>query len=95
MADNPMAALNHAVALAMVEGPAAGLTRLDELARDPRIADHYRLDAVRAHLLERAGDAAAAVERYRAAAARTQSLPERDYLLRKAARLAALRTGDR
>jgi RNA polymerase sigma factor (sigma-70 family) len=89
MEDNPMVALNHTVALAMVEGPAAGLARLDELGRDPRLADHYRLDAVRAHLLERAGDAVAAIERYRAAAARTQSLPERDYLLQKAARLAA------
>lgn len=89
MEDNPMVALNHTVALAMVEGPAAGLARLDELGRDPRLADHYRLDAVRAHLLERAGDVAAAIERYRAAAARTQSLPERDYLLQRAARLAA------
>lgn len=95
MAENPMVALNHAIAVAMVEGPAAGLARLDELARDPRLAGHHRLDAVRAHLLERAGDPAAAIERYRAAAARTQSLPERDYLIAKAARLAAERSGDR
>lgn len=95
MEDNPMVELNRAVAIAMVDGPAAGLARLDELARDPRLADHYRLEAVRAHLLERAGDAAAAIERYRAAAARTRSQPERDYLVAKAARLEAARSGDR
>ena len=56
MSDNPMVTLNHAIAPAMVHGPAAGLERLDALAADPRIAGHHRLDAVRAHLLERAGD---------------------------------------
>src|SRR6185295_8081027 len=61
LSDNPMVALNHAVALAMVEGPAAGLARLDELAADPRLAEHHRLDAVRAHLLERSGHRAAAI----------------------------------
>jgi len=86
MSDNPMVALNHAIALAMVRGPAAGLSRLDALARDPRLADHHRLDAVRGHLLERAGDRAAA-EHYRRAAERTTSTPERDYLRMKAARL--------
>jgi RNA polymerase sigma factor (sigma-70 family) len=87
MSDNPMVALNHAIALAMVRGPAAGLERLDALALDARLAEHHRLDAVRGHLLERAGDRAAAQHHYRRAADRTTSAPERDYLLMKAARL--------
>jgi RNA polymerase sigma factor (sigma-70 family) len=92
VSDNPMVALNHAVAAAMVHGPSTGLELLDALDRDKRMAGHYRLDAVRGHLLERAGDRAGALAHYRAAAERTASLPERNYLLTKAARLAA--TGD-
>lgn len=88
MSDNPMVALNHAIAAAMVHGPAKGLELLDTLADDSRLANHHRLDAVRAHLLERAGDHAAAIEKYRAAASKTASLPERNYLLAQAARLA-------
>ncbi len=89
MDDNPMVTLNHAIAVAMVNGVAAGLKRLEALDSDPRIAGHYRLDAVRAHLFEMAGDRDTAIAHYRAAAARTASLPERDYLTTKAARLAA------
>jgi predicted RNA polymerase sigma factor len=88
MTNNPMVALNRAVALAMVSGPGAGLAQLDEIERDRRLEGHYRLDAVRAHLLELAGDAPRARERYLAAAGRTASLPERNYLMAKAARLA-------
>jgi RNA polymerase sigma factor (sigma-70 family) len=87
MSDNPMVDLNHAIALAMVHGPAAGLERLDALAADARLAQHHRLDAVRAHLCERAGDRAGAIAGYRRAAARTTSVAERDYLLARAARL--------
>lgn len=87
MSDNPMVTLNHAIATAMVHGPAAGLERLDALTRDPRIASHHRLDAVRAHLLERAGDREAAISHYRRAAERTTSTAERNYLLTHAARL--------
>jgi RNA polymerase sigma factor (sigma-70 family) len=87
MSDNPMVALNHAIATAMVDGPAAGLQRLDEVGADPRIAGHYRLDAVRAHLLERAGDREEAIAGYRRAAAHTASVAERNYLLLQAARL--------
>ena len=90
MSDNPMVALNHAIAAAMVHGPAKGLELLDALNDDSRLANHHRLDAVRAHLLERAGDRAAAVEKYRAAASKTASLPERNYLLAQAARLATV-----
>jgi predicted RNA polymerase sigma factor len=89
MSDNPMVALNHAIAAAMVDGPPAGLALLKELDADGRMAGHYRLDAVRAHLLEMAGDHEAAVAHYRAAAGRTASVPERDYLTTRAARLAA------
>jgi predicted RNA polymerase sigma factor len=87
MSDNPMVRLNLAIAVAMVHGPAEGLKRLEELDRDERIAGHYRLDAVRAHLLEMAGDHQAAVARYLAAAGRTASTPERSYLQARAARL--------
>ena len=88
LSDNPMVALNHAIAAAMVHGPAKGLELLEALGRDERLAGHYRLDAVRAHLLEMSGQHAAALARYRTAAARTSSIPERNYLLTKAARLA-------
>jgi RNA polymerase sigma factor (sigma-70 family) len=84
---NPMVALNRAVATAMVHGPAAGLSRLDALAGDERVAEHHRLDAVRAHLLEMAGDPAGAAARYRTAARRTTSTPEQQYLLARAERL--------
>jgi len=87
MSDNPMVRLNHAIAAAMVHGATKGLELLDALKADARLADHYRLDAVRAHLLELAGDRQGAVRDYRAAAAKTGSLPERNYLLTQAARL--------
>jgi RNA polymerase sigma factor (sigma-70 family) len=89
MSDNPMVRLNHAIAAAMVHGAAKGLELLDALKADARLADHYRLDAVRAHLLELAGDREAAVRHYRAAAGKTGSLPERNYLLTQAARLSS------
>ena len=85
--DNPMARLSHVIALAMIEGPTAGLSALDELATDERFAANYRLDATRAHLLERAGDKTKAIRFYRQAAQRTTSTPERNYLLLHAARL--------
>jgi predicted RNA polymerase sigma factor len=84
---NPMVTLNHAVAVAMVRGPQAGLDLLETLDADDRVAQHHRLDAVRAHLLEMAGDHAAARAGYRMAARRTTSIPERRYLEARAARL--------
>ena len=87
MSDNPMVTLNHAIAAAMVHGPAVGLDLLKELDTDPRIGGHYRLDAVRGHLLEMAGEYTRAIGHYRAAAERTASIPERNYLATKAARL--------
>ncbi|MEV1331628.1 sigma-70 family RNA polymerase sigma factor [Micromonospora costi] len=86
---SPVVALNRAVATAMVHGPAAGLAALADLAGDPRLAGHHRLYAARAHLHEMAGDRASAVDDYRAAAARTNSVPEQRYLAMRAARLAA------
>jgi len=88
LAPNPMVTLNHAVAVAMVDGPQAGLALLASLDSDDRLAGHHRLDAVRAHLLEMAGDRAGARASYRLAARRTSSLPERRYLESRAARLA-------
>jgi len=87
LAPNPMVTLNHAVALAMVEGPQAGLDLLAVLDADNRVAEHHRLEAVRAHLYEMAGDYASARSSYRAAARRTTSLPEQRYLESRAARL--------
>jgi len=88
MSDNPVVSLNRAIAAAMVHGPAVGLEMLAALDADARLAGHYRLDAVRAHLYERAGDPERALAHYRAAAERTASIPERDYLTTRAARLA-------
>jgi len=84
---NPMVTLNRAVAVAMVRGPQAGLRLLETLDDDERVADHHRLHAVRAHLLEMAGDHGAARESYAAAARRTLSLTEQRYLEARAARL--------
>jgi predicted RNA polymerase sigma factor len=83
----PVVRLNQAIALAMVRGPGAGLDLLATLDADDRVAGHHRLDAVRAHLLEMAGDIAAARESYEMAARRTTSLPERRYLEGRIARL--------
>ncbi len=85
--DSPVVALNRAIAKAMVDGPEAGLAMLAPLQEDQRLQTNHRLDAVRAHLLERAGRRDAAVELYRAAASKTASEPERNYLLMKAAKL--------
>jgi predicted RNA polymerase sigma factor len=87
MTANPMVTLNRAVAVAMADGPAAGLALLERL--EDRLGDHHRLHAVRAHLLEQAGDTRAAVVEFRAAAERTANRREQEYLTLHAARLAA------
>ncbi|MET8906544.1 sigma-70 family RNA polymerase sigma factor [Micromonospora sp. NPDC004551] len=91
LAPNPMVTLNQAAAVAMLDGPRAGLALLAQLDNDERTAGHHRLAAVRAHLLELAGDRDDARTAYLAAARATTSLPERHYLEVRAARLA----GDR
>ncbi|MFI0794073.1 RNA polymerase sigma factor [Micromonospora rubida] len=87
LSGNPVVALNRAVATAMVHGPTVGLDALAALDADPRLAGHHRLHAARAHLYELAGDAPRAVTHYRAAADRTTSQPEQNYLRMRAARL--------
>jgi RNA polymerase sigma factor (sigma-70 family) len=84
----PVVTLNRAVALAMVQGPAAGLALLETLETDERMQRSHRLEAVRAHLLERVGDRQAARDAYLKAARMTASLPEQRYLISQATRLA-------
>ncbi len=85
MAANPMVALNRAIAVAMAEGPEAGLALLAEL--EEPLAGHHRLHAARAHLLERADKSEAALAEYQRAAELTNSLPEQRYLTKRAAEL--------
>jgi RNA polymerase sigma factor (sigma-70 family) len=87
ISDNPVVTLNHAVAVAMARGPRAGLDLLADLDSDQRIASGHRLPAVRAHLLEMAGDQAAARQAYLEAARRATSLPHQRYLHARAAHL--------
>ena len=88
LSDNPMVALNHAVAVAMAQDPKAGLELLDGLRADSRIAGDHRFHSVEAHLLEMSGEVAAARAAYELAASKAQSLPQQRYLNRRAARLA-------
>ncbi len=92
MSDNPMIVLNHAIAAAMVHGARKGLELLGALDTDTRLTERHRLDAVRAHLLEMAGDHGAAITHYRIAASRATTMPERNYLMMQAARLGELRS---
>jgi len=84
LAPGPVVTLNEIVAIAMVDGPQEALVRL--AAAEPALAGYHRVHAVRAHLLEQAGDHAAARACYRRAAELTLSVPERQYLLARAAR---------
>ena len=84
LAPGPVVTLNEIVAIAMVDGPQEALARL--AAAEPALAGYHRVDAVRAHLLEQAGDGDAARACYRRAAELTLSVPERQYLLARAAR---------
>ena len=88
VAPSPVVTLNRAIAVAMVQGPRAGLDLLATLDGEPLLRGSHRLDAVRAHLLELAGDHRAARQSYQAAARRTLSLPEQRYLTARAAGLA-------
>jgi RNA polymerase sigma factor (sigma-70 family) len=87
LAPSPMVTLNRIVALAEVDGPIVALAELVRAAADPALAGHHRVAAVRAHLLEKAGDRAGAREQYTIAARQTLSLPERRYLESRAAAL--------
>lgn len=83
LAPGPMVRLNRIVAVAAVHGPATALSQLDEAVRDPGLADHYRVDVVRAHLLELLGDDEGARRCYQRAARLTRSQPEQRYLRRR------------
>jgi predicted RNA polymerase sigma factor len=85
--DNPVVALNHAVAVAMAAGPRVGLAQLNQLDSDPRINADRRFHAVRAHLLEQNGDRHAALDAYQEAARRATNLQQQRYLNRQIARL--------
>jgi RNA polymerase sigma factor (sigma-70 family) len=87
VAPGPMVTLSRAVAQAMVHGPKAGLALLGTLDANERMAHTHRLEAVRAHLLELAGETVAARGSYLRAARMTSSLPEQRYLARRAAHL--------
>ncbi|GAA1514698.1 RNA polymerase sigma factor [Kribbella lupini] len=87
LSPGPIVTLNRIVAVAMVHGPRTGLDRLAQATEDPALANHYRTTAVRAHLLELAGDVEAARTAYQDAALQTQSFPERHYLTARAAAL--------
>jgi RNA polymerase sigma factor (sigma-70 family) len=87
LAPGPMVTLNRVVAYAEVNGPQAGLKALEHAAADPALADHHRVAAIRAHLLDRTGDRDRARNEYQRAARLTLSLPERRYLETRAARL--------
>ncbi len=87
MNDNPVVALNYAVAAAMVHGPATGLELLEALDGDARMTSSHRLDAVRGHLHERAGHRELAIKHYERAANLATNTTERNYLLTQAARL--------
>jgi RNA polymerase sigma factor (sigma-70 family) len=89
MTGNPVVTLNRAVAMAMVEGPRAGLEVLETI--DEALAGNHRVEAVRAHLLEMAGDGEGAIDHYRAAARLTTNLAEQRFLVSRAARLHASR----
>jgi RNA polymerase sigma factor (sigma-70 family) len=88
LAPGPMVTLNRIVAVSEVHGPRAALDQLTAAAADPALAGHHRLHAVRAHLLEAAGDRDAAAVEFRLAARGTLSAPEQRYLEAQAARLA-------
>ena len=89
MTGNPMVTLNRAIAAAMVDGPDVGLSLLEPLRQS--LAGHHRLHATRAHLLELGAETEVAIDEYEAAAKRTASLPEQQYLLTRAARLGEVR----
>jgi predicted RNA polymerase sigma factor len=86
-APNPFTTLNRAVAAGLVHGPRAGLDLLDTLQQDKRMANHHRLLAARAHLLELAGESAEAAKAYAQAARLSTNAPERRYLATQAKRL--------
>jgi RNA polymerase sigma factor (sigma-70 family) len=93
LAPNPMVTLNRAVAVAMANGPDAGLAIVDRVA--PDLNGHHRLHAVRGHLLERTGDAVGAAAELRLAAAKATNAREQQHLFAEAARVGRIGASDR
>jgi RNA polymerase sigma factor (sigma-70 family) len=92
VAPSPVVELNRAVAVAMVEGPQAGLALLDALADEPRLADYHLLPSVRGDLLEKLGRSDEARVAFTRAAALAGNERERNLLTRRAAACARLPT---
>ena len=92
--ENPVIALNHAVAVSIVDGPQAGLALLDRLRLDPRVGTDRRVHAVRGHLLEREGDPEAAADAFRAARSRTTHVAQQRYLNQQITRLENIKRSD-
>jgi RNA polymerase sigma-70 factor (ECF subfamily) len=90
-ADNEVVELNHAVAVAMVDGPAQGLLLVDAIAARGSLRDYHLLHAVRADLLRRLGHTADAVTAYETALELAMLEPERRFLER---RISELRSPD-
>jgi RNA polymerase sigma-70 factor (ECF subfamily) len=88
---SPVVTLNRAVAVAMVQGPAAGLAALEEIADDPHLATYPYLAATRADLLRRLGRAQDAAQAYRTALTLANNAAEKDFLTRRLAEVAATR----
>jgi RNA polymerase sigma-70 factor (ECF subfamily) len=84
---SPVVALNHAVAIGMAEGPAAGLALVDELAASGSLGGYHLLPATRADLLRRLGQTTKARSAYGEALALTTSAAEREYLERRLSEL--------
>ncbi|MCX5068181.1 sigma-70 family RNA polymerase sigma factor [Micromonospora lupini] len=85
MVPSPVVALNRAAAVAMRDGPDAGLALLDGLADDPRLRGYHLYPATRADLLRRLGRPDEAAAAYREALALVGTEPERAHLLRRLA----------
>jgi len=85
--DSPVVALNHAVAVAMIAGPRAGLALLQRLETDSRMTGNRRFHAVRAHLLEQSGDPGAALAAYQTAVQYATNTQQQRYLYQQITRL--------
>jgi RNA polymerase sigma-70 factor (ECF subfamily) len=85
---SPVVALNRAVAIAMADGPAAGLALVDEIDRAETLAGYYLLPATRADLLRRLGHNRPAADAYRQALALAPTDAERRYLAKRLAEMA-------
>jgi RNA polymerase sigma factor (sigma-70 family) len=95
LAPSAVVSLNHAVAIAMVNGPTAALALLEPLLRDRQLRRSHRLHAVHAHFLEMQGRVEEARAAYATAARLATSIPEQRYLNAKAAQRGTRRPGRR